>query len=125
MGGSSRSCFELSFASEAELSVSDLSPSSSAGSDGSASSELTSAGCSVAACSAGSSEAVASSLALLGHLWCCFQNCIAGARKQGSSDDCVSCTQQIGVVGHLGAVDSSKIDHFPDAELSHIDGYWY
>ena len=49
MGGSSWSCSEFSSPSESELSVSDLSPSSSGGSDGSASSESTSAGGSVVA----------------------------------------------------------------------------
>ena len=68
MVGSSLSFSELSSAFEGELSVSDLSPSSSGGSDGSASFELTSACGSVAASSAGSSVAVASSLAAAGAL---------------------------------------------------------
>ena len=61
-GGSSRSFSDSYFASVGELSVADLSPSSSGWSDGSASSELASACGSAAASSSGSSMSVASSL---------------------------------------------------------------
>ena len=68
MVGSSLSFSELSSASEGELSVLDLPPSSSGWSDGSASSESTAAYGLVAACSASSSEAVAASLVSAGAL---------------------------------------------------------
>ena len=44
--------------------------------------------------------------------------------NQGSSGGCVSCIEQIGVVGCLGIVDSSKTDRFSSAQLQHIKLYW-
>ena len=43
--------------------------------------------------------------------------------NQGSSRECFSCKEQIGVVVCLGVVDSSKIDRFPSAEPQHIELY--